>query len=235
MPVHPHVCGENCLHASVRLQIGGSPPRVWGKLAGATSRTDPRWFTPTCVGKTRRQPYSHFEAMVHPHVCGENGLARTFSTVYQGSPPRVWGKPSRPCGSSRSYRFTPTCVGKTCAIVTKECLVSVHPHVCGENLNELDSGHAIVGSPPRVWGKLGLRVVWIPAIRFTPTCVGKTCQCIGKQPDLAVHPHVCGENLTSFASHSSASGSPPRVWGKLLRGAGLDNDLRFTPTCVGKT
>ena len=30
-------------------------------------------------------------------------------------------------------------------------------------------------------------------------------------------------------------GSPPRVWGKRLRGEGLDFVVRFTPTRVGKT
>ncbi len=91
--VHPHVCGEYYV-GQPSCQIGnGSPPRVWGILnywqaAGITVR-----FTPTCVGNTRRPLMSNPTTAVHPHVCGEYCIARSWSVVCNG--------------------FTPTCVGNT--------------------------------------------------------------------------------------------------------------------------
>ncbi len=85
---------------------------------------------------------------------------------------------------------------------------------------------------------------------------GKLTLLDGRHRHLAVHPHVCGENLSAYPSTGGISGSPPRVWGKRRRSPthhGLrtvhphvcgENAMsalnkveggRFTPTCVGKT
>ena len=91
------------------------------------------------------------------------------------------------------------------------------------------------GSPPRVWGRPRRQGDQRPAVRFTPTCVGKAA---------------------ASASHfNHVGGSPPRVWGRrrplhIMRthrsvhphvcGEGVQPAEfpfpipRFTPTCVGK-
>ena len=153
-----------------------------------------------------------------------------------GSPPRVWGKQSAPRRTWRTPRFTPTCVGKTVDYFLRCRLVTVHPHVCGENAGFIGRHLCHYGSPPRVWGKLQ-----IP--RTHP------------QPRL-VHPHVCGEN--EYVLHqrecvggftptcvgktrrwpvrwAALAGSPPRVWGKRTTTVALTMTSWFTPTCVGKT
>jgi len=153
--VHPHVCGENFLERPRRFARRGSPPRVWGKPSSV-------------IGLIRLPP-------VHPHVCGENPIAVVTSQCIIGSPPRVWGKRLCPrhliglctvhphvCGENENdhlvdqaiFRFTPTCVGKT--------------------KGSWNLGSRLIGSPPRVWGKL---LLFIPTAMLT-----------------AVHPHVCGEN-----------------------------------------
>ena len=50
-----------------------------------------------------------------------------------GTPPRVWGKLLFYPLTIFSYRYTPTCVGKTDVTYTPENNLKVHPHVCGEN------------------------------------------------------------------------------------------------------
>ena len=70
---------------------------------------------------------------VHPHVCGENIVQFEQKSIATGSPPRVWGKLRKANGRSEECRFTPTCVGKTCASNRLPCRREVHPHMCGEN------------------------------------------------------------------------------------------------------
>ena len=114
-------------------------------------------------------------------------------------------------------------------------LAEVHPHVCGENM----MGDVLVGvrlgTPPRVWGKLSTLPKFSIMPRYTPTCVGKTIAARIVKHYVEVHPHVCGENVLRQAKKVCNIGTPPRVWGKLLRIVRLPLSLRYTPTCVGKT
>ncbi len=91
------------------------------------------------------------------------------------------------------------------------------------------------GSPPRVWG----RHKGLPSLarlgRFTPTCVGKTVSRTLIRHSLSVHPHVCGEDSCIASFTDSIFGSPPRVWGRRERAEIPGREIRFTPTCVGKT
>ena len=129
-------------------------------------------------------------------MCGDN-LA---------SPVAVWDK----------FRFTPTCVGTTPAILQWGLITPGFTPTCvGTTLNSLGDRVPCHGSPPRVWGQL-LHLEMPPAT-------------------ITVHPHVCGDNSVGSAYPTSRSGSPPRVWGQLLKKR-LDRATnRFTPTCVGTT
>ena len=110
---------------------------------------------------------------------------------------------------------------------------TVHPHVCGEYAVARLPRIRNDGSPPRVWGIPNAATGQSPD-RFTPTCVGNTWQQVNRTDANAVHPHVCGEYLTSLsdvlrrdAVHPHVcgeysfccsidilhNGSPPRVWG----------------------
>ena len=168
---------------------------MWGKLHRASIRASTRRFTPTCVGKTTGRRFRPKIHQVHPHVCGENGLGLDCYYGYEGSPPRVWGKPAMLVYRWQRPRFTPTCVGKTYAKRVCWQQPEVHPHVCGENLPNFERGISSVGSPPRVWGKQFLPAASASYSGFTPTCVGKT--------------------LPSSSCLITTIGSPPRVWGKL--------------------
>ena len=152
-----------------------------------------------------------------------------------GSSPRVWGTQRLDNPAPASYRFIPTCVGNTSIIelacpryavhphvcgehftaTRKICPRAVHPHVCGEHFCCRFCPGFSPGSSPRVWGTQQQARDQGGQARFIPTCVGNTSYPSYRQPQLSVHPHVCGEHVA---------------------GPG-DQDLvkRFIPTCVGNT
>ncbi len=49
---HPHVCGEDEFATADIAVAEETPPRVWGRLTSAASKTNMVGNTPTCVGKT---------------------------------------------------------------------------------------------------------------------------------------------------------------------------------------
>ena len=93
--------------------------------------------------------------------------------------------------------------------------MSVHPHVRGEDFYFLAGLSHERGSPPRAWGGLMPVATIGAALRFTPTCVGRTAYAPPTVPKITVHPHVRGEDEVLA------------VW--------LVQHTRFTPTCVGRT
>ena len=71
--------------------------------------------------------------------------------------------------------------------------------------------------------------------RFTPTCVGNTEPRGHLDTAESVHPHVCGEYVSTVTFTAHAVGSPPRVWGIRFTLHLTTRPSRFTPTCVGNT
>ncbi len=107
--------------------------------------------------------------------------------------------------------------------------------MCGENYPVGTFAKDMIGSPPRVWGKLIGVVNSFIVHRITPTCVGKTGLNSYLLQTSSDHPHVCGENIPLENPFFQPTGSPPRVWGKLGEIIAIRENLRITPTCVGKT
>jgi len=91
------------------------------------------------------------------------------------------------------HRFIPTCVGN---IVDNRHWI-----------------HSLSGSSPRVWGTFTKTTRKRSYIRFIPTCVGNMFDNTKHSNDATVHPHVCGEHLSSSAAWRFGAGSSPRVWG----------------------
>ncbi len=132
-------------------------------------------------------------------------------------------------------RITPTRVGKTTTSTCAGGHAGDHPHACGENASNALVILTGLGSPPRVWGKLPNVALPFEILGITPTRVGKTAVVGGIGVASGDHPHACGENLGGNTSSRIASGSPPRVWGKLVRCPRRRLHRRITPTRVGKT
>ena len=130
----------------------------------------------------------------------------------------------------------------------------VHPHACGENAAGDNSGNRWDGTPPRVWGKLQAAqpVLIAPSVhphacgencrrssllaqmrRYTPTRVGKTTYCYS--PPVAPSrytPTRVGKTSASLISCTRSTGTPPRVWGKLIWLSACYKIFRGTPPRV---
>ena len=233
--VHPHACGEHETHPTKPLTSCGSPPRMWGTPVCSWALPERVRFTPTHVGNTAIGGKRAARPPVHPHACGEHTMLPVHGDNVRGSPPRMWGTPQQPSPHCRTHRFTPTHVGNTMPSALTVFFPSVHPHACGEHGALRPYGHSKNGSPPRMWGtQLEIRSTDILS-RFTPTHVGNTTGDNCGRRSRPVHPHECGEHLNRPCATNWLSGSPPRMWGTLLRRSKSSDNLRFTPTHVGNT
>ncbi len=105
----------------------------------------------------------------------------------------------------------------------------------GEDIKWLRIFFNIFGSPPHAWGRLGSCSLNPSTHRFTPTCVGKTSTPFINAYLFSVHPHMRGEDVGSRHCCSMNIGSPPHAWGRHQQHLPTSTNLRFTPTCVGKT
>ena len=213
----------------------GSPPRVRGKLLRAAAVQLMRRITPACAGKTSSHTPACSRGRDHPRVCGENCCMHNKGRGMLGSPPRVRGKRRILATHLPAPRITPACAGKTIAETLGRDAKEDHPRVCGENSLRLFSHATMVGSPPRVRGKLPSSPLPTRFYRITPACAGKTrlmelCACSCKD-----HPRVCGENRKIWLLKLSERGSPPRVRGKHSTNLRNQSSGRITPACAGKT
>ena len=127
-------------------------------------------------------------------MCGEKKLVREFCLEHRGSPPRVRGKDVHKKKSYSRMRITPACAGKSycstqfspnaedhprvCGEKVKGALFFYppnkdHPRVCGEKRGSVTQPSRILGSPPRVRGKV-FCAFWAALLhRITPACAGK--------------------------------------------------------------
>ncbi len=109
-----------------------------------------------------------------------------------------------------------------------------HPRACGEKGNPTDYQTLVMGSPPRVRGKV-LSATGHPVLpRITPARAGKRGNCLESSCKAWDHPRACGEKIPMTRIVEEIQGSPPRVRGKATKGAGNGEDVGITPARAGK-
>ena len=69
--------------------------------------------------------------------------------------------------------------------------------------------------------------------RFIPTYVGNRAKWFASPDSMAVHPHVCGEQIEPGDVIAPQGGSSPRMWGTAITFAAAGKETRFIPTYVG--
>ena len=145
------------------------------------------------------------------------------------------GKREGEGGDGEAERLIPACAGKTLAGGPVKLAALAHPRVCGENPPASPACPRILGSSPRVRGKLVVLVAIIFGVRLIPACAGKTPSVRTRSRRVTAHPRVCGENQGPLCEGFFVLGSSPRVRGKrwlLTMGMGTG---RLIPACAGKT
>ena len=151
-----------------------TPPHAWGRRRRLCSWCRHRGNTPTCVGKTSRPVRSRYGVGKHPHMRGEDDGGAAMSTALIETPPHAWGRLLPSVAVKECVGNTPTCVGKTHAmLIWMACSVE---------------------TPPHAWGRPVRGQLKCVAERNTPTCVGKTSPCSSSTFAAKKHPHMRGED-----------------------------------------
>ena len=171
---HPRGCGENDPDAVGTAAKPGSPPRMRGKRDTVFSVGGGERITPADAGKTCIAGCSRNRNADHPRGCGENGLDRRRDPSGIGSPPRMRGKQRQVAEHLRAERITPADAGKTGYKFLHRKRCQDHPRGCGENVAAKLLNPELLGSPPRMRGKLNHASARRDAAGITPADAGKT-------------------------------------------------------------
>ena len=175
----------------------GSSPRMWGTGYRQAQLLTTQRFIPTYVGNRFKSLCPVILATVHPHVCGEQVSTRSVIAPDPGSSPRMWGTGRQSRREGIESRFIPTYVGNSGSVSAPGGVLTVHPHVCGEQLRNSFRSLRIIGSSPRMWGTVIGRSFFQSLCRFIPTYVGNSYRNGNRRLNWTVHPHVCGEQANA--------------------------------------
>ena len=111
-------------------------------------------ITPACAGKSSHEARNTVRLQDHPRVCGEKGALNATTTDEAGSPPRMRGKvPPMPL-SRFQFGITPAYAGKSPRTPLATSPARDHPRVCGEKGIFTCLMAFLMGSPPRMRGKV---------------------------------------------------------------------------------
>ena len=105
--------------------------------------------------------------------------------------------------------------------------------MCGEQRSVALVFRYRLGSPPRVRGTAGLKVVSKDESGITPACAGNRRVHQAGRIHTWDHPRVCGEQLENRASFPAGAGSPPRVRGTVIAIVKAVPQIGITPACAG--
>ena len=151
---HPRGCGENLKPHLAAAFGAGSPPRMRGKLSLFSGIVRITGITPADAGKTRFCGGLSARPEDHPRGCGENYPSMFFKSWFVGSPPRMRGKLMPTLYQLSDKGITPADAGKTKIKEHKLTIMWDHPRGCGENAAHKWAYQTVMGSPPRMRGKL---------------------------------------------------------------------------------
>ena len=151
---HPRVCGEKCRNPIIAQAEGGSPPRMRGKADGARRRSAVGRITPAYAGKRGGMWVQESTLWDHPRVCGEKPARLTAKAPAGGSPPRMRGKVHCSTRVSIHHGITPAYAGKRNQFLHNFGQNGDHPRVCGEKTLVSAEALVLLGSPPRMRGKV---------------------------------------------------------------------------------
>ena len=130
-------------------------------------------ITPAYAGKSFAFCHPFLAEWDHPRVCGEKPTPKGIGSARPGSPPRMRGKEYHIRGETNTGGITPAYAGKSFHRPMRSILLRDHPRVCGEKVVFIDEYLAILGSPPRMRGKVGHSFIMRRVPGITPAYAGK--------------------------------------------------------------
>ena len=106
--------------------------------------------------------------------------------------------------------------------------------MCGEKPPRYSGICTVLGSPPRMRGKVQPLGERGSQAGITPAYAGKSRSVQGPAGNSGDHPRVCGEKLFRFILVLHPLGSPPRMRGKVCLPDHVGKGGGITPACAGK-
>ncbi len=195
----------------------------------------PTGITPAHAGKRIIKKKCKRLRRDHPRACGEKRPTSSDLQRSLGSPPRMRGKANLAKLVGASTGITPAHAGKRSYGNSFASVFRDHPRACGEKQRTPKRCANILGSPPRMRGKVNGCKVLGRKKGITPAHAGKSRDGAVRPWEQRDHPRACGEKSITVFSCAMLTGSPPRMRGKgrLLRPAGRERGI--TPAHAGKS
>ena len=231
---HPRVCGEKPERKAPRRPRLGSPPRMRGKETDSRRQCCSAGITPAYAGKRTLFCLAGRRNRDHPRVCGEKCSDHIDKGMIEGSPPRMRGKVLCICPLFCVLGITPAYAGKRAEQAHSMSCSEDHPRVCGEKSGSCFFLSIVLGSPPRMRGKVAALYLGDGEDGITPAYAGKRIEERISYRRTRDHPRVCGEKEACKLSGGVTLGSPPRMRGKAVFSGSLCAGLRITPAYAGK-
>ena len=125
------MCGADLGVDRVRLDQGGSPPRVRSRQLEREFLPRSHGITSACAEQTAAKVGCTELAGDHLRVCGADAFDRFPAPSWQGSPPRVRSRRSVPILDGRRRGITSACAEQTDAQRYQLTPAQDHLRVCG--------------------------------------------------------------------------------------------------------
>ena len=109
---HPRACGEKDLSEAGADELGGSPPRMRGKVICSGERCAKLGITPAYAGKRKKALLYGDWNRDHPRICGEKSVTYIRFAMASGSPPHMRGKGALAGNLEQRRGITPAHAGK---------------------------------------------------------------------------------------------------------------------------
>ena len=145
------------------------------------------------------------------------------------------GKPNPGCHDARGFRIIPAHAGQTSSPDLNWASTTDHPRACGANFRRSPIARSTAGSSPRMRGKRLRGQDPRHTVRIIPAHAGQTKPSSNAQQTTADHPRACGANVLTLHLHHAASGSSPRMRGKLTLTSSMVMLMRIIPAHAGQT
>ena len=166
-------------------------------------------------GKENSRSSNDGKRRITPAYAGKSVFFAQKLVFISGSPPRMRGKVATTAGFSVGGGITPAYAGKSDTQTEGNSHEGDHPRVCGEKFPSHTFSGSMLGSPPRMRGKVYVVVTALVGVWD--------------------HPRVCGEKQHSKALKHIREGSPPRMRGKDLIPTHQGGNVGITPAYAGKS
>ena len=206
-----------------------------GRVADFRQNRKRRGITPAYAGKSSKCDGFQWRRGDHPRVCGEEPPPVPVPRPPAGSPPRMRGRVEQLLGVHVSAGITPAYAGKRVPVRKIRRESRDHPRVCGEETTSSCGARKIVGSPPRMRGRVSSDSISRSDGRITPAYAGKSTAADWPNRSYKDHPRVCGEEAVTFTYALADQGSPPRMRGRAESKPICPAKKGITPAYAGKS